>query len=169
MFVSLEERGVRELVVLCAVVDVDASVAPVELCAGVVDCVNVSTPASEIFNVVDSVCPAVAAVGRVLILDLLHLCFEQACIGGILVVTAKSFQIHDHGCKGSEAVANISPESSGIQVVIDPFAHHVSLDFMTVALFESCTGDGDKCIDDFLKFRRYKMEISDSRFFSFSF
>ena len=90
IFVCLEERCVRQLAVLRAVVDVDAGVASVELRAGEISCVDVSASASEIFDVVDSVRPAVAAVGRVPVLNLLQFRF-QACVGRILVVTTKSF------------------------------------------------------------------------------
>ena len=108
----LEERRVRQLAVFLSVVDVDAGVASVQLRASAVNCVDVSASASEIFDVVDSVRPAVAAVRRVLVLNLLQLRF-QAGVGRILVVTTKSFEIRDHGGDWSETVGDITAESTG--------------------------------------------------------
>ena len=151
VLVRLEERCVRQFAVFRAVVDVDTCVASVELRAGEVSCVDVSASASEVFNVVNSVCPAVAAVGRVPVLNLLELSF-QASVGRILVVTTKTLQIRDHGGDGSETVADISSESSGFEVAVDPVAGDVALDAVLEALFEGGAGDGDKCVYDFLKF-----------------
>ena len=152
IFARLKKRRVRQLAVFCSVVNVHAGVASVELCTSAVNCINVSASASEIFDVVDSVRPAVAAVRRVTILNLLQLRFQTG-VGRILVVTTKSFKIRDHGGDGSEAVGDISPESSGFEVAVDPFAGDIALDAVLEALFERCAGDGNKCVNDFLKFQ----------------
>ena len=150
-FARLKKRRVRQLAVFCSVVDVDAGVASVELRADEISCVDVSASASEIFDVVDSVRPAVAAIRSVPVLILLQLRF-QACVGRILVVTTKTFEIRDHGGDGSEAVGDISPESSDFEVAVDPVAGDIALDAVLEALFERGAGDGDKCVNDFLKF-----------------
>ena len=83
-------------------------------------------------------------------LNLLQFCF-QALGRGVLVVTPKTLQIGNRGGNWSEAVDNISSESSALQVVIDPITSHTSLDSVLEGLFEGSTGGGEECDSKFLK------------------